>query len=184
MRRDVWNSLKNKASGGPQITQRISRAARPKTTVAERRLLELLIFDRELRTLILPQLEPSDYKDLATAEIFAAIIAEHEGNDAIPFDLLAQHIDDDEESLSLAHEILSGEPRRQMDEVVDDVHREAENCVVSLRSMAISHRTLEISREAAIAEQAGDINLFNQLTYEQLDLEKIRRELQRQIPQM
>ena len=61
---------------------------------------------------------------------------------------------------------------------MDEALREAENCVVSLRSMAISHRTLEISREAAIAEQAGDVKLFNQLTYEQLELEKIRRELQ------
>jgi len=50
--------------------------------------------------------------------------------------------------------------------------------------MAISHRTLEISREAAMAEQAGDHDLFNQLTYEQLELEKIRRELQRQLAEV
>ncbi|MEO6656316.1 MAG: hypothetical protein ABIO36_09570 [Pyrinomonadaceae bacterium] len=40
---------------------------------------------------------------------------------------------------------------------------------------------MEISREASIAEQAGDAELFNQLTFEQLELEKIRRELQRRI---
>jgi len=179
LRRDVWNSLKNLAHGDSRkITQRISRAARPKTTIAERRLLELLIHDREMRNLILPQLESSDYKDLATAEIFAAVIAEHEGNDLITLDLLVQHIDDDDEALGLAYSIINSEPRRPKDEAMDEALREAENCVVSLRSMAISHRTLEISREATIAEQAGDVKLFNQLTYEQLELEKIRRELQ------
>ncbi len=47
--------------------------------------------------------------------------------------------------------------------------------------MAIANRIMEISREATLAEQAGDAELFNQLTFEQLELEKIRRELQRRI---
>jgi hypothetical protein len=50
--------------------------------------------------------------------------------------------------------------------------------------MAIANRTLEISREASMAEQTGDNELFNQLTFEQIELEKIRRDLQRQIAEM
>ena len=57
--------------------------------------------------------------------------------------------------------------------------RQAEDCVVSLRTMEISNRTTELSRETALAEQAGDLDLVNKLTFEQLELEKIRRELQR-----
>jgi hypothetical protein len=40
-------------------------------TVAEQRLLELLIYDRELRDAILPQLEETDYEMLATASGFS-----------------------------------------------------------------------------------------------------------------
>jgi hypothetical protein len=43
---------------------------------------------------------------------------------------------------------------------------------------------MEISREAAAAERAGDIELFNQLTYEQLELEKIRRDLQQRVVEL
>jgi hypothetical protein len=50
--------------------------------------------------------------------------------------------------------------------------------------MAIANRIMEISREAVMAESAGDVELFNQLTYEQLELEKIRRELQRRIVEL
>ena len=58
---------------------------------------------------------------------------------------------------------------------------QAENCVFALRTMAIANRVTDISREAAIAEQSGDAELFNRLTYEQIELEKIRHELQRRI---
>jgi hypothetical protein len=47
--------------------------------------------------------------------------------------------------------------------------------------MAIAARIMEISRDAVIAEQSGDEKLFNQLTFEQLELEKIRRDLQRRL---
>jgi hypothetical protein len=66
LRRDVWNSSKE-----PWLTGTAADNAAdlerpgPKPQVAERRLLELLIHDREMRNLILPQLESSDYKDLA-----------------------------------------------------------------------------------------------------------------------
>jgi len=50
--------------------------------------------------------------------------------------------------------------------------------------MAIANRIMEISREATLAEQSGDAKRFNQLTYEQLELEKIRRELQQRIVEL
>ncbi|MEP6786801.1 MAG: toprim domain-containing protein, partial [Acidobacteriota bacterium] len=185
LRRELWTSLKSAGHGDTQyITQRVSRAARAKITVAERHLLELLVFDKDLRDVIVPQLEPSDYEDLSTGELFTAFIATHEaGSDIMPETLL-EHIGDDENSVDLAHELLQGKPRREKDDVIDKVLHEAENCVFSLRNMAIANRVMEISREAAMAEQAGDAELFNQLTFEQLELEKIRRELQRRINEL
>jgi hypothetical protein len=43
--------------------------------------------------------------------------------------------------------------------------------------MAIANKITELSREATLAEHSGNTDLFNELTYEQLKLEKIRREL-------
>ncbi|HRA41512.1 MAG TPA: hypothetical protein PK108_13290 [Pyrinomonadaceae bacterium] len=67
---------------------------------------------------------------------------------------------------------------------MDAVLTEAENCVFTLRNMAIANRIVEISRDAVMAEQSGNSELFSQLTYEQLELEKIRRELQRQTTEL
>jgi DNA primase len=185
LRRELWTSLK--ATGRADalyVTQRVSRAARAKVTLAERRLLELLILDGQLRDLILPQLELSDYENLATGELFAAFMAiREEGVDITP-ETLIEHIGDDEASIDLAHELLQSKPRRQPDEAIDDVLVQAENCVFSLRTMAIANRISDVSREASVAEQAGDQELFNQLTFEQLELEKIRRQLQRRITEL
>ena len=185
LRRELWNNLKSSGTGELQtITQRVSRAARSKITIAERKLLELLVFDGDLRDIIVPQLEPSDYENLSTAEIFSAFIAAHEAGRSISPETLLEHIGDDETSLDLAHKLLTGKPCRERDDAIDTVLHEAENCVFSLRNMAINTRIMEISREAVIAEQSGDEKLFNQLTFEQLELEKIRRDLQRRIVEM
>ncbi len=177
--RELWSSLKTSSHGDVQkIAQRVSRAARAKITVAERRLLELLVFDRDLRDVIVPQLEPSDYEDLSTAELFTAFITAHGSGQEINPESLLEHIGDDQESLDLAHQLLTGAPRRERDDAIDKVLQEAEDCVIALRKMAIKNRITEISREAMLAEQTGDHDLFNRLTFEQLELEKIRRDLE------
>ncbi|MEP6946994.1 MAG: DNA primase [Acidobacteriota bacterium] len=184
LKRELWTTLKS-GDHAPtlSIMQRVSRSAH-KTTVAERHLLELLIFDHELRDVILPQLEPSDYENLGTAEIFAALVAIHGDGKDVDRDSLLEHLGDDETLVDLLQVLLLGEPRRAIDTPIDEVLREAENCVFTLRNMAIANRIMEISRDASLAEQSGDPELFNQLTFEQLELEKIRRDLQRRIVQM
>ncbi len=184
LRRELWTTLKSVGtsdSNSQYISQRVSRAARVKVTLAERRLLELIVFDEPLREVILPRLEPSDYENLATGELFTAMIAISQAGREISPETLMEYIGDDESSIDLAHELLQGKPRRQPDDAIDEVLTQAENCVFSLRNMAIANRITDISREASLAEQSGDAELFNRLTYEQLELEKIRRELQRQI---
>ena len=182
LRRELWNSLKKVDRGITQnISQKVSRAARAKITVAERRLLELLIFDNDLQDIILPQMEPSDYDHLSTAEIFTAFNAARDGgNEFLPQEIL-DSLGDDEALADLTRDLLSGKPKREKDEALDYVLHQAENCIFSLRNMAITNRIMEISREATLAEQSGDADLFNQLTFEQLELEKIRRDLQRRI---
>jgi DNA primase len=185
LKRDLWNSVNDTRHGAPQaVTQKIARVARAKATVAERQLLELLVQDTDLREVILPQLERSDYENLSTADLFAAVIAAHSTGKSIGPDMLLDHLGDDEATLDLARELLSKPPQRDEGEAIDNVLHRAENCVFSLRNMAITNRITEISREAKHAEETGDGQLFSQLTYEQLELEKIRRELQRRIAEV
>ncbi len=184
LKREIWTTLKTGDHGPVQsITQRVFRSAQ-KTTIAERHLLELLLFDAELRDLIVPQLEDSDFEELSTGEIYAALAALHAAKAPVDRDTLLERIGDDESLVDILQPLLLNEPRRTADEPIDAVLAEAENCVFTLRKMAIGNRIMEISRQASLAEQAGDHELFNQLTYEQLELEKIRRDLQRRIVQM
>ncbi len=185
VRNQLWGLVRDgKLVQSSEIKKAVARSVRGKITIAERHLLELLVFDRELRDHILPQLEPSDYDDLPTADLFTAFVAIHTARQDITQDTLLEHIGDDENAVDLAHILLIGEARREKDEPIDRVSNEAVNCVFTLRNMAIANRIMEISRDASLAEQAGDAGLFNQLTYEQIDLEKIRRDLQRRIVQM
>ncbi|MBV9241176.1 MAG: DNA primase [Acidobacteria bacterium] len=183
LKRELWNSLPAVGASVPAtVTQRVARAARPKITVAERHLLELLAHDDELRKSVTPQLEESDYRDLATAELFEAFLTLQNAGQPITAETLAELLPD-EDAADLAHEILSAEPKRE-DGDADRILHEAENCVVTLRQLAISNRVLEISREAAAAEAAGDTIAVQELIQEQIDLEKIRRELGRQAVSM
>ncbi len=185
LRRELWSTLKSVTPDTTEyVTQRISRAARAKITLAERRLLELLVHDGDLREIVLPQLEPSDFENLASGELFHAFIEIHNNGGEITPETVMEAIGDDENSLDLAQQILATPPRRAKDEALDQVLHDAENCVFSLRNMAISNRIVELSREASLAEQTGDAELFNQLTYEQLELEKIRRDLARRVAEL
>ncbi len=183
--RELWRSIASASTARTNALDRdddvekaVRRIVRPKITIAERRLLELLVFDRELRDLIFPQLEPSDHENLATAELFAAFIAIHTEKADISPETLMDHIADDEAMLSLAQQLLAGSPRRDPGEAPDNVLHDAENCVFSLRNMAIANRIHQISREAALAEAEGDNDLASKLSMEQIELEKIRRDMQ------
>jgi len=179
LRRELWASIKNNDAGSTdRVAKQVSRAARSKITHAEKNLLELLVFDEELRSIILPLLETSDYENRACGDIFNALVRMEAGHETVTAEALLEVAEDNEPLADLINRIFLRGPIRNAGDAIDEVLKAAENCVFSLRNMAIADRTMDISREAAAAEQAGNISLFNQLTYEQLELEKIRRNLQ------
>jgi len=152
-----------------------------KITVAEKRLLELLIYDAELREMILPALEETDYEQLGTAEVFRAFLALREiGSEINGVNLLAL-VEDDAEASDFISVLLLSEAAREKDEAIDEVLNEAENCVASLRGMAISHRILDISQELVFAEQNNDIALRDELVMEQISLARLKRDLEMKI---
>ncbi len=182
LRRDLWKTVKQSGQiASSSIKQQVKRATQIKVTVAEQQLLELLINDEELRTRILPQLEETDYEDLATAEIFRALLELDKENVPVTLENLIPFVADDETAADLVPLLMMTEPSREPDEVIDAVLRAAEERVVALRLMAINTHIGAISQDALAAEQSGQTELHSRLTYEQLELEKIKRGLLKQI---
>jgi len=181
---ELWRSIKaGSLPIGEMLNKQIKRATQAKITVAEHHLLELLVYDSELREKILPQLEETDFEALATASVFRALFTMQEKQIEVSLENLLGFVGDDETAIDFAPLLLMTEPRREPDEAIDKVLREAENCVFTLRLMAISSRIAEISQEALHAEQSGEEKLHSRLTFEQLELEKIKRDLLNRIRQ-
>ena len=187
LRKELWNSVKKgtvDAAEPDAIKKRVQRASQTKITVAEQMLLELLVYDPELQSLILPTLEPSDYESLALAPVFSALIELHDRGEEPTMDGLLHEVGDDEAAQDFIPLLLMTEAKRAQGEDIEAVLHEAENCVVSLRLMAINNHISELLREQAHAEQAGDVNLANQLAKESIELAKIKREFQQRLAQL
>ncbi len=182
VKRDLWKTVKLGGQFEPETIRRhVARVTQAKMTVAEHQLLELLLHDAELRKELLPQIEITDYEMLATAPVFESLIELEESGIEINGKNLIAQTNDDAVAADIVPLLMMGEPMREPDEAIDEVLVEAENCLVTLRSMAISRRILEISQELAIAEQNNDSDALARLVDEQIQLAKMKRELQAKI---
>ncbi len=182
VKRDLWKTVKLGGQFEPETIKRhVARVTQAKMTVAENQLLELLLHDEELRKELLPQIEITDYEMLATAPVFEALIELEESGIEINGKNLIAQTNDDPVAADIVPLLMMGEPMREPDEAIDEVLVEAENCLVTLRSMAISRRILEISQELAVAEQNNDSDALARLVDEQIQLAKMKRELQAKI---
>jgi hypothetical protein len=158
-----------------EFKQQVAEAVQAKPTVAEQDLLELIVHDRELRQAVLPQLEPSDYEHLASAQIFEALIELEANGGEINAENL-QAFAGDSDMLSV---IFLSETARSDDEAIDEVLMKAENCVITLRQMAIERRLRQIFDELKQAEQAGETERLYALISEQHELSKLKNDLGR-----
>jgi DNA primase len=179
LKRDLWKTVKLGTKFEAQtVKQQVARATQARMTVAEQHLLELLIYDEELRDIILPQIEETDYETLATAEIFRALLALKEIGTDITGENLLELVSDDAAASDFVPVLMMSEAAREKDDAIDEVLREAEGCIITLRSMAISRRILEISQEMVFAEQSGDFALRDSLVVEQIDLARLKHSLE------
>jgi hypothetical protein len=131
--------------------------------------------------MILPALEETDYESLATSEVFRAMLALKEIGSDVTGENMLELVADDQTASDFVPVLLMSEPARDADEAIDGVLREAENCVATLRSMAISSRILEISQELVFAEQTGDFDLRDALVNEQIGLARMKRDFEKRI---
>ena len=184
LQRDLWKTVKLGTKFEAQtVKQQVARATQAKMTEAEQLLLELLIYDKELREAILPHIEETDYQSLATAEVFRALLALQEIGSDVTSENLLELVSDDLTASDFVPVLLMGEPARDIDEPIDRVLTEAENHLIALRKMAINERILETSQKMFFAQDTGDITMRDQLALEQIELEKLKKNLDKKIVQ-
>jgi DNA primase len=177
LKQDLWKTIK--LGGHTDIKQAVARRIQPRITVAEQRLLELLINDSELREMVLPSLEPTDFEALATASIFQALINLQQNGESPNAENLTNLVSEDAVAEDILPILLMSETPRDEGEAIDDILLNAEKCVIALRLMALSTRIMQTSSQLMTAQQEGNESLINHLSREQIELEKLKRGLER-----
>ncbi|MGI9035755.1 MAG: DNA primase [Pyrinomonadaceae bacterium] len=180
LKRDLWKTVKLGTNfDSTSIKQSVARATQIRLTIAEQRLLEMIIHDAELREIILRSLEETDFEMLATASIFRALLALGESGAEISSESLNEMVAEDVLAEDILPILMMSEPPREPDEAIDEILAEAEKCVAALRGMAIARRIVEISQELVLAERNRDVELRDRLVNEQIDLARLKYELER-----
>ncbi len=179
LKRDLWNAVKQSSNvvGSDTLKRQVKRATAAKITVAEQHLLELLVYDPGLQDKVLPLLQETDYETLATAPVFRALFELNAKGGEVTLNRMTELTGDDEVLRDFLPVLLMTQPHRETGEIIDDVLHRAENCVLTLRSMAISNRILEVSHEMIAAEQARDTPRINDLVGEHLELSRMKQHL-------
>ncbi|MFL6335599.1 MAG: DNA primase, partial [Pyrinomonadaceae bacterium] len=174
LRQDLWKTVSARdplAANAEEVRKKVVRASVGAPTVAEKRLLELLLHDADLRGYVLPQVHESDYEGLATAAIFEALRGADAGGVEVGFDSLNELMGGDPAQAFLP-ELWMHEPERAEGEAVDVFLSEAEGCLTTLRLMSYERRIRELAAEIAAAGRAGDEARHGSLLMKKFELEK------------
>ncbi len=177
LRRELWQTLRAGVADGTGAGRRVLNRSGVKPTVAEQRLLELLLSSESLRHMFLPRLEPDDYLDLPTAAIFRALLAIEQEGKQLDFEVLSQKIGDDAAAAALLPMLMINEGNSSGEEENQDPQVLAEKCVNALRLMTVDRRISELSAEIAAAERNADGERRDSLVLEHLDLTRRRSAL-------
>ena len=176
LRRELWQSFRRGAGVGG-IEQSIIGRLPKKPTIAEQRLLELLFTKEEMREAILAMLDPSDYEDLVTANIFKAFIELTRQGEQIDFESLRTKAGD---SLSdvIGNLLLEGSAKWDSRELhAVNQQMTPEECVFAFRVKKIQDRLEQLNSEFAEAERERDSERLEALAIEHLTLTRRRNEL-------
>lgn len=168
-RRELWQQVRGAASTDATVVQKMfTRSVH--ATVAEEKLLGLLLASDELRNIILPRLEPSDYEGLATSAIFRALAELGEEDKEISFESLSEATADSAAAAEFLPRIMMNEPAESFDESLAD----ANSCLDALRLMKLDRDIDELSTQIAESDRAGDGERRDGLVMKKLELSKQR----------
>jgi DNA primase len=170
-RRELWQRIRSDApTGGKSVQELIRRSPMSRPTVAEEKLLELLLANKELRKIVLPRLESADYENLASASIFRALVSLDKEDQEVGFDSLSAATADDPHAVELLARLMMTETTESFDESLTA----ADSCLNALRLTQLDRDIDELGSELAEAERAADGDKLNRLAMEQLELKKKR----------
>ncbi|MCA1618212.1 MAG: DNA primase [Acidobacteria bacterium] len=179
LRQELWRTAgarDARAGEDGDVKKKVVRASVGAPTVAERRLLELLLHDAELRASVLPQVDASDFEGLATAAIFDALRRVEQDGAEVSFDTL-DALTGDDPARAFLPELWMYEPERAEGEATDAFLPEAESCLTTLRLMSYDRRIKELAAEITAADRAGEDALRDRLVMEDLELKRRRSAL-------
>src|SRR6185295_17688529 len=146
-RRELWQKTRGEAGADQSrqvgIQQIVARTARP--TVAEERLLGLILDNEELRKIVLPRLQPEDYEGLATAAVFRALIELSNEEAEISFDRLNEATAGDAQANEVLARLMMTEPGESFDEAL----AQADSCLNALRLLKLDRYIDELTSEIA-----------------------------------
>lgn len=167
-RRELWQQVRGASMDAVAVQNVFRREVQP--TVAEEKLLGLLTANDELRQIVLPRLEPSDYEGLATAAIFRALVNLGANGKEVTFESLSEATAKDQTAAEILPRILINEPAESFDESLADANR----CLDALRLLKLDRQIEELSTEIAEADRADKAAERDTLVMKQLELKKQR----------
>src|SRR5436190_3987886 len=168
-RRELWQQVRGGATHDATAVQRVI-VRRVQPTVAEDKLLGLLLVSDELRNIILPRLEPEDYEGLATEAIFRALQSLAKEGQEISFDSLSQAASDSPAVAEVLPRLMLHEAPESFDESLAD----ANSCLDALRLMKLDREIDELSVRIAEADRAGENEERDRLAMKKLEQSKRR----------
>ena len=168
-RRDLWQRIRSGArTDAASVQEMVRRSPASRPTVAEERLLQLLLANEELRKIILPRLESADYDDLATAPIFRALVSLDKAGKEIGFDSLSEATADDTQSAAMLAPLMMADTTESFDESLTA----ADSCLDALRLLAIHRRIEQLGAELAAAYRVGNTQRSDLLESQRSELNK------------
>jgi DNA primase len=181
LRKQLWETLRqtnpNADKSNVNVSETVRRASRTPPTLAERKLLTLLVNDPELCAVVAPRLEAQDYENLTTAALFRALVELTNEGATVGAATLAARLEYDEWAQELLPLLARNDKPRAQGEALDECLAETEKCLLTLRLMMVERRLQDIAAQLATAERAGDAPRCEQLALEHLQWVKYRHSL-------
>ena len=170
-RRELWQRIRSGATTDAASVQKlIGLSATSRPTVAEERLLELLLANPELRKIILPRLETADYENLASAPIFRALVSLDKDDREVGFDSISAAVGDDAQAEELLARLMMTETTDSFDELM----AAADKSLKAIKLLNLERAIEELRAQLAEAQRAADDEKLYRLAMEEQELKKRR----------
>ena len=177
-RRELWQRIRSGASTDAATVQEMVERQASRTIPAEERLLEILLTNEDVRKIVLPRIGLEDYKDLASAPIFRALIKLDERGSEISFDTLTETIADAAPASELLPRLMMNEKTESFDESMV----QSEKCLNTIRMITLDQTLDDLASRIAEAERSGEAEMSLDLQQQHFDVRKKRDALDALLP--